>query len=147
LEKKSTDVAIDLIYILNHPGSVDDITLEEGDELVIPRINNTVSVEGEVFKPLDIMYETGKKMNDYLSDAGGVTQGGKKNRAFVIYASGRSAKIKRTLGIFPSYPKIYPGSSIFVPKKPKKEGLDVAKVGILVSALTAVITAIALFAN
>jgi protein involved in polysaccharide export with SLBB domain len=104
-----------------------------------------VSVEGEVFKPLDIMYETGKKMKDYLSDAGGVTQTGKKNRAFVIYANGRSAKIKRTLLIFPRYPKIYPGSSIFVPQKPKKEGLDLAKAGIFVSALTAVITAIALF--
>ena len=117
---------------------------KKGDELVIPRINNMVSVEGEVFKPLDVMYETGKKMKDYLSDAGGVTQAGKKNQAFVIYANGRSAKIKRTLGIFPRYPNIYPGSSIFVPQKPKKEGLDIAKAGILVSSLTAIITAIAL---
>ena len=72
--KNTTDVAIDLKYILSHPGSIDDITLEEGDELIVPRINNTVAVNGEVFKPLEIMYEKGKGMNDYLSDAGGVTQ-------------------------------------------------------------------------
>ncbi|HYO21618.1 MAG TPA: SLBB domain-containing protein, partial [Flavisolibacter sp.] len=69
-EKNTTDVAIDLNYILKHPGSGDDITLEEGDELVIPRINNTVSVNGEVFRPVDVMYERGKSMKDYLSDAG-----------------------------------------------------------------------------
>ena len=137
-------MAIDLGYILKHPGSADDITLEEGDELIVPRINNTVSVSGEVFKPLDIMYEKGKSMRDYLSDAGGTTQLGKKNRAFVIYANGRSAKIRRTLGIIPNYPKIEPGSNIFVPQKPKKEGFDAAKAGIFISAITALITAFAL---
>lgn len=144
-DKNTTDVAIDLGYILKNPGSADDITLEEGDELVIPRINNTVSINGEVFRPIDVMFERGKSMEDYLSDAGGVTQTGIKRKAFVIYANGRSAKIKNTLGIFRSYPKIEPGAQIFVPQKPKKEGLDVAKAGILVSAITALITAIAIF--
>jgi protein involved in polysaccharide export with SLBB domain len=144
VSKNTTDVAIDLKYILKHPGSADDITLEEGDELIIPRINNTVTVNGEVFKPLEVMYEKGKDMNDYLSDAGGVTQSGKKGRAFVIYANGSSAKIKKPLGIFKSYPKIEPGSSIFVPEKPKKEGVDAAKAGIFISAVTGLLTALAL---
>lgn len=139
------EVAIDLGFIIKHPGSLDDITLEEGDELVIPRINNTVSVNGEVFKPLDIMYEKGKKMRDYLSDAGGVTLSGKRTRAFVIYANGRSAKIRHIMGIFPRYPKITPGSNIFVPERPKRDGIDVAKAGIFISAITAMITAVALF--
>jgi protein involved in polysaccharide export with SLBB domain len=144
--KNTADVAIDLNYILKHPGSADDITLEEGDELIIPRINNTVSVSGEVFKPLDVMYERGKSMKDYLSDAGGVTQLGKKNKAFVVYANGRSAKIEKTFGIFNRYPGIEPGSNIFVPQKPKKDGqFDAAKAGIFISAITALITAISLF--
>lgn len=142
--KTTTDVAINLAYILKHPGSADDITLEEGDELIIPRINNTVSIGGEVFKPLDIMYEKGKSMDDYISDAGGVTPTGKRGRAFVIYANGSAAKIKRPLGIFKSYPKITPGSSIFVPQKPKREGFDVGKAGIFISAITALITAASL---
>ena len=148
LTRKTTDVAIDLAYILKHPGSVDDITLEEGDELVIPRINNTVSVNGEVFRPVEIMYESGKKMKDYLSDAGGVTQLGKKSRAFVIYANGRSAKMRKAFGIFNRYPKMQPGSNIFVPLKPKKDTqFDVAKAGILVSAMAALITAFSLISN
>ncbi|MBO9681391.1 MAG: SLBB domain-containing protein [Flavisolibacter sp.] len=142
--KTTTDVAINLKYILSHPGSADDITLEEGDELIIPRINNTVTVNGEVFKPVEVMYEKRKSINDYLSDAGGVTQSGKKGRAFVIYPNGSSAKIKKPLGIFRSYPKIEPGASIFVPEKPKKDGIDAAKAGILVSAITGLLTAAAL---
>jgi protein involved in polysaccharide export with SLBB domain len=144
ITKNTADVAIDLNYILKHPGSADDITLEEGDELIIPRINNTVTVNGEVFKPLEIMYEKNKSMEDYLNDAGGVTQSGKKGRAFVIYANGGSARIKKPLGIFRSYPKIEPGSSIFVPVKPKKEGMDLAKAGILISAMTGLVTALSL---
>ncbi|KIC92831.1 SLBB domain-containing protein [Flavihumibacter solisilvae] len=139
-------VAIDLDYILKHPGSADDIILEDGDELIVPRINNTVSIYGEVYKPVDIMYERQKKMKDYLSDAGGVTQLGKRRKAFVIYANGSASKIERMLGIFPRQPKIYPGSSIFVPQKPKRDGqFDAGRAGILVSAITALITAVALF--
>ncbi len=142
--KETTDVAIDLEYILTHPGSADDISLEEGDELIVPRINNTVSVGGEVFKPLDIMFEKGKSMEDYINAAGGATPGASKKRAFVIYANGSAAKIKKPLGIFRSYPKIAPGSSIFVPQKPKRDGFDIGKAGIFISAITALITAAAL---
>lgn len=144
LQKKTRDVAIDLQYILNHPGSNDDITLEEGDELIVPRINNTVSINGEVFKPLDIMYERSKTMSNYLSDAGGVTMSGKKGRSFVIYPNGSSARVRRPLGIFYKYPEILPGTAIYVPQKPKKGTLDVGRAGILVSAITGLLTAIAL---
>jgi protein involved in polysaccharide export with SLBB domain len=144
ISKNTRDVAINLGYILSHPGSADDITLEEGDELIIPRINNTVSINGEVFRPVEVMYENGKNINDYLSDAGGVTQSGKKGRAFVIYPNGSSAQIKKPFGIFRHYPKIEPGSNIFVPEKRKKEGLDAAKAGIVISAISGLLTAAAL---
>jgi protein involved in polysaccharide export with SLBB domain len=144
LVKSTAEVAINLGYILKHPGSTDDITLEEGDELIIPRINNTVSVNGQVFNPVEVMYERGKNINDYLSDAGGVTQSGKKGRAFVIYPNGSSAQIKKPLGIFRQYPKIEPGSNIFVPEKPKKEGFDAGKAGVLISAITGLLTAAAI---
>jgi protein involved in polysaccharide export with SLBB domain len=144
VSRTTRDVAIDLAFILQHPGSEDDMTLEDGDELLVPRINNTVSIDGEVYKPVDIMYERGKSMRDYIADAGGTTLLGKRSRAFVIYANGSSAKINHTLGVFRKYPKILPGSNIYVPQKPKKDGIDVAKAGIFISAMTALITAAAL---
>jgi protein involved in polysaccharide export with SLBB domain len=147
VNKKTTDVAINLGYILSHPGSTDDITLEEGDELIIPRINNTVSVSGEVFKPLDIMYERSKSLKDYLGDAGGVTTQGVKKRTFVIYPNGSSAKRRMVLGLFAKYPKVEPGSQVFVPQKERRSGLDIAKAGIFISAVTALITALSLISS
>ncbi|OLY93407.1 protein involved in polysaccharide export, contains SLBB domain of the beta-grasp fold [Cnuella takakiae] len=146
-DKRTTEVAINLGFILKHPGSADDITLEEGDELIIPRINNTVRVAGEVFKPLDIMYERGKSMRDYIDDAGGVTANGKKARTFVIYPNGSSAKRRMVLGLFPNYPKVTPGSQVFVPAKPERKGFDLAKAGVLISALTAMVTAFSLISR
>ena len=61
----------------------------------------------------------------------------------MIYSYGSSAKIRRLLVIFPNYPKIEPGSSIYVPEKPKG-GFDAAKTGVIVSALSGLVTALAL---
>ncbi len=143
LSSPTTDVALDLAKIMAKPNSDDDVTLQDGDELIIPRFNNTVSVGGEVLKPVTVQYESGKGIGSYLSAAGGFTRNAYKNRAFVVYPNGRSAKSHSFLGVR-SYPKVTPGSSIFVPVKTEKNSFDAAKAGILVSALSAVMTGMAL---
>jgi protein involved in polysaccharide export with SLBB domain len=143
LSSPTTDVALDLMKIMAKPNSDDDVTLQDGDELIVPRFNNTVSVGGEVLKPVTVQYESGKRFGSYLSAAGGFTRNAYKNRAFVVYPNGRSAKSHSFLGVR-SYPKVTPGSSIFVPVKPEGNSFDAAKAGILVSALSAVMTGMAL---
>jgi len=142
--KPINDVAIDLANILANPGGREDIFLQEGDELYIPVINNMISVEGEVFKPLDIAftYEKGKTLKEYISDAGGTTVSAQKNKIFVIYANGRAAQTKTKFLFFRSYPAIEPGCKIFVPKERKKVGFDIAKASIIVSTLSLVVTSI-----
>jgi len=144
LSNPTTDVALDLAKIMAKPNSDDDVTLQDGDELIIPRFNNTVSVGGEVLKPVTVQYESGKGFGSYLSAAGGFTRNAYKSRAFVVYPNGRSAKSHSFLGIR-SYPRVTPGSSIFVPLKPEGSSFDPAKAGILVSAFSAVMTAMVLF--
>jgi protein involved in polysaccharide export with SLBB domain len=136
-------VALDLAKIMAKPNSDDDVTLQDGDELIIPRFNNTVSVGGEVLKPVTVQYESGKGFGSYLSAAGGFTRNAYKTRAFVVYPNGRSAKSHSFIGIR-SYPKVTPGSSIFVPMRPDGGGFDPAKAGILVSAVTAISTVLVL---
>jgi protein involved in polysaccharide export with SLBB domain len=144
LGSPTTDVALDLAKIMAKPNSDDDVTLQDGDELIIPRFNNTVSVGGEVLKPVTVQYESGKGFGSYLSAAGGFTRNAYKTRAFVVYPNGRSAKSHSFLGIR-SYPRVTPGSSIFVPLKPETIGFDAAKAGILVSAFSAIMTAVVLY--
>jgi protein involved in polysaccharide export with SLBB domain len=143
LGSPTTDVALDLAKIMARPNSDDDLTLQDGDELIIPRFNNTVSVGGEVLKPVTVQYESGKGFGNYLSAAGGFTRNAYKTRAFVVYPNGRSAKSHSFLGIR-SHPRVTPGSSIFVPVKPEVNGFDAAKAGILVSAFSTILTTLVL---
>jgi len=138
-----TEVALNLKSILTNPGSDDDITLRDGDELIVPRFENTVSIGGEVLKPVTVQFEAGKSFSSYLSASGGFTRKAYGRRAFVVYPNGGSAKTRQFLGIR-RYPKITPGSSIFIPVRPDTIAFDTAKAGILVSALSAVMTGLAL---
>jgi protein involved in polysaccharide export with SLBB domain len=128
---------------LSNPGSDDDIILQDGDELIVPRFDNTVSINGEVLKPVTVQFETGKGFSNYLSASGGFTRKAYRSRAFVVYPNGRSAKTYQFLGIR-KYPKITPGSSIFIPVKPDTNAFDAAKAGILVSAFSAIMTGLVL---
>ncbi len=143
VQTKITEVALNLKNILTNPGSDDDITLRDGDELIVPRFDNTVSINGEVLKPVTVQFEAGKGFSSYLSASGGFTRKAYRSRAFVVYPNGASAKTHQFLGIR-RYPRITPGSSIFIPVRPDINAFDAAKAGILVSALSAVVTGLVL---
>lgn len=142
--KTYKEIAIDLRKIINTPGSKEDIFLEEGDIIEIPLINNMVSIAGEVFYPITISYDEKKSVRDYLADAGGVAKSGMKGKVFVVYPNGKAAKTKKVLGIFRQYPIVTAGSKIFVPKEPEKKPTDYAKAGIIITGLSALITAVAI---
>ena len=142
--KTYKEIAIDLRKIINTPGSKEDIFLEEGDIIEIPLINNMVSIAGEVFYPITISYDEKKSVRDYLADAGGVAKSGMKGKVFVVYPNGQAAKTKKVLGIFRQYPTVTAGSKIFVPKEPEKKPTDYAKAGIIITGLSALITAVAI---
>lgn len=144
LNSKTTDVALELDKILSNPGSEDDVTLQDEDQIIIPRFLNTVGISGEVLKPVTVQFEPGRGFGSYISAAGGFNRNAYKKRVFVVYPNGRSASTKSFLGMR-VYPKITPGSSIFVPMEPAREsGFDPAKAAVFVSAISAVLTAVVL---
>ena len=122
-----------------------DIILEAGDEIVIPQLRNTITLTGEVLKPVSVQYLQNKSFKYYISSAGGFSAKAKKGKSFVVYSNGRSKKAGSFLGLFRTYPKILPGSTVVVPAKPARDGkFDPSKAGILVSALTTLATTIAI---
>jgi protein involved in polysaccharide export with SLBB domain len=144
LNSSTTEVALDLDKILANPGGQDDMSLQDGDEIIIPRFVNTVSVSGEVLKPVTVQFETGKTFDYYISAAGGFNKSAYKKRVFVVYPNGRSSRTKNFLGM-KKYPKVAPGSSIFVPVEPARQtGFDPAKAAVLVSAFASVMTTLVL---
>jgi len=110
-------VGIDLNAIMHHPGSPEDLYLEESDVLFVPRELQTVRVLGEVLFPTLVRYDRHLTFSDYISNAGGYSNIANKKHAFVLYANGTAKSTKSFLGIN-RYPTIRPGARIVVPQKP-----------------------------
>ena len=112
------DVAIDLDKALSNPKSDYDIVLRAGDHMVVPEINSTVKVSGDVMYPISINYADGKNMKYYIKNAGGFGKLASKSQTYVIYMNGSVSKLGRRAG----GSKIEPGCEIVVPSKPKRAG-------------------------
>lgn len=120
--KQSEAIGIDLAAIVRNPGSAQDLLLEEGDILIIPRKAETVSLRGKLLYPTTVRFEQGKSLKYYINSAGGFDNRAKKGRTYVIYANGRVDRTRHFL-FFRSYPKPEPGAEIIVPSRPIKPAL------------------------
>ncbi len=118
-------VGIDLEYIINHPGSEEDLILFEGDVLQIPKQLQTVRMVGEVLLPTTTRFEDSKGLKNYISKAGGFTEEARRSKAYVVYANG-DAKSTKNFIMFNVYPTLEPGAEIIVPKKPQRQRLSAA---------------------
>lgn len=112
------DVAVDLKKAIDNPKSEFDIVLRDGDHLIVPEINSTVKISGDVMYPISINYADGKNMKYYIRNAGGFGKLASKSQTYVIYMNGSVNKLGRRAGSS----KIEPGCEIVVPSKPKRAG-------------------------
>ncbi len=116
-------IAIDLVAALKDPSSLDNLVLEDGDKLVVPKFNNTVTISGAVLYPCIVTYVKGQKIHDYIARGGGYAARAKK-RPFVIYANGLPDAKRGG-----RWPKVEPGCEIVVPSKPPKgSGMSAAEI-------------------
>jgi len=120
---QSNLVGINLEKILQKPLSRQDLILEEGDVIRIPKQLQTVKVTGEVLNPNSIVYIPGKSFKQYINGAGGFTNSALKSRAYIKYANGSAEAAKKFL-FFNNYPKVKPGAEILVPVKAEREKMS-----------------------
>lgn len=116
IEKTEGLVGINLNQIMRNPRGYNDLTLEEGDVVYIPRELQTVRVMGEVFFPTYVRYDKTSCLKKYLNSAGGVSKKALKSKIFVLYPNGTSKSTRSFLGIR-FYPRVLPGTQILVPQK------------------------------
>ena len=120
IERPVDQIAVDLAKILSTPGSREDLTLENGDVISIPREKMDVRISGQVLFPTRVVFKQDQKLQDYLGNAGGLADNARKGKIYVLYPNGNAAKTSHFL-FFKSYPRITPGSEIIVPKKHEVE--------------------------
>ncbi|KYG78183.1 hypothetical protein AWW68_05295 [Roseivirga spongicola] len=121
--KEEEPTVLDLVKILDAPGSKYDYIVKEGDVISIPPKLETVRIAGEVISPLNVRYDEDYDFKNYINDAGGFTAVAKKGRSYVQYPNGRSKQTRRFL-FFKFYPKVEPGSTIFVSRRPDREPVN-----------------------
>lgn len=119
-KKQYDQIPLNIKKILTMPGSPEDVVLESGDELIVPKYDAQVKISGSVLFPTQIPYNENYNLRDYISAAGGIAQDGKKSKTYVVYANGKAATIRGFL-IFKSVPTIKPGAEIIVPAKEDKQ--------------------------
>ena len=117
--KETEAVAINLEKILANPGSEEDLLLEEGDILNVPKLLQTVRMRGEVVYPTTLRHELGRGFTYYINGAGGFDRRANRRQTYVVYANGAVKRTKGFLGIR-SYPAIEPGAEVIVPSKGPK---------------------------
>lgn len=134
------NVGINLEKALANPGSDYDLVLMPGDSLYVPEKQSTVKISGDVMFPNAVIYEPGKKLSHYISQAGGYGQRAKKGKAFIVYMNGTVARAKRNT-------PIEPGCHIIVPSKPQNGGTDWSKILTLTTGFMSVATMVATIPN
>lgn len=113
-------IGIALPEILRNSKMRDNLQLQDGDSIFIPRFNAVVNVKGAVNSPVAVTYVPGQSLEYYVQAAGGITRKGDIRYAYVTQPNG---KVEATSGkfIFKNDPRPRPGSTVFVPERDASE--------------------------
>jgi polysaccharide export outer membrane protein len=111
--------------------SIPDLSLEDGDRFVVPKIPSNVSVQGQVYNANAFVYQKGKRVKDYLYLAGGPDRNADRKREFILRADGSvvshqySSFGQRTLFANRDFEDVLllPGDTVVVPPTIEKGSL------------------------
>lgn len=88
----------------------DNLVVQDGDDIHIPRMSTYVSVIGEVYNEQAFVYKKGAKAKYYIKKVGGYTPNANKFRAYKIGVNGKAVKLHTRTAI-------EAGDTIVVPRK------------------------------
>jgi protein involved in polysaccharide export with SLBB domain len=115
-------LVINLPRIMRKPAdSPYDVVLRNGDELIVPKFEQEVTVIGEVEDPTSHLYQPGLSRSAYIRMSGGFTSQAAPDKVYVVEANG--SVVRRTGGSWwfsQSGTSIKPGDTIVVPINAEK---------------------------
>jgi len=138
--EKQEAIGINLRRILASPGSEDDMILQEGDLIRIPKRLETVRIQGEVLYPTSVKFR-GNGLRSYISKSGGFTKRSSRSKAYVLYANGSVDRTRRFLFVN-VYPRVEPGSEIIVPQRVMNTQQQLSQFQNILATLGATLTSI-----
>jgi polysaccharide export outer membrane protein len=109
-------LVVNLPGMLRSPiGSPYDVVLRDGDELIVPKAEQEVTVIGEVQTVTSHLYRPGLSRGDYIAMSGGETRRADNGRVYVVQADGSVVANGGARWFSTSSGEIQPGDTIVVP--------------------------------
>lgn len=127
LTKEKVLLAVNLRKAIENPGSADDIYLEEGDLITIPKTPTSVQAFGGVNIQKKVPYYKGLSARRLINESGGFSENANKKGTYVLYADGRIKTVNNFV-FFKTYPKLTAGAELYVPVKRNKRPLTTAEI-------------------
>lgn len=122
-------IGVDIVNIMQNRDDINNLVLNSGDALEIPRKKETVTVNGQVYSPTTVPYSSSLKLKEYLDLAGGTTDSAFVKKIYVKYGNGKLDRTRSFLGI-KAYPKVENGSEIIVPVRRKYKWTPAERIAI-----------------
>lgn len=110
-------IGIELPDVLRDAKSLDNLPLQDGDSLFIPRYNAVVNVQGAVNSPVAVTYSPGKSLEYYIRAAGGPSKKADLKRTYVTQPNGKVEARESHFLLPDGIPKPRAGSTVYVPEK------------------------------
>jgi len=135
-------IGIELPDVLKNSRSLDNLPLQDGDSLYIPRYNAVVAVQGAVNSPVSVTWSPGKSIDYYIRAAGGPSRKADLNRAYVTQPNGKVESRQANFLLPDRIPHPRAGSTVFVPERdPLDRPFDLlSSAGAIASILATLVT-------
>lgn len=138
----TSGIAIDLEAAIANPGGPEDVTLRDGDKLIVPQYISTVKITGDVMYPVTMNYKKGESLNYYIKRAGGYGDNARKSRVYAIYMNGSVQLLNHH-----SKDAVQPGCQIVVPSKKNKNKMTTAEYAAMGTSAASIATMMVTIAN
>lgn len=127
LSKEKVLMSVNLQKALSNPGSSDDIVLEEGDMITIPKTPVSVQAFGGVNIQKKVNFYLGLRTRKLIKESGGFAENANRKGTYILYPDGK-IRTANSYVFFRTYPRLVPGAELYVPIKKNKRGLTTAEV-------------------
>ncbi len=110
-------IGLDVPNVLRNRRHVDNLLLQDGDSVFVPRFNAVVTVRGSVNSPVAVAYAPGRDLNYYVRAAGGPATNADVGRSYVTQANGKVESVQRRRLLPDGVPSPRAGSTVTVPAR------------------------------
>ena len=112
-------LVIDMESAVNRCDEENDVALEDGDHLFVPKYRDEITVVGEVYYPSSHQYKSDRASLDYINLSGGMRELAASEHTYIVQANGEvmTSRNSNSWGWLSTAKnvKVSPGSTIYVP--------------------------------